>query len=144
MQKPIMGVAIVAIGVLTGIVASALLYAIVTGLPALWSEAAETGEAPSLWRRTWLFGVTFGLLAGARLGLEGVYRSLGTQPSGASLLARGICVAVLAAAIWLLLTGNRWADIFDGISGGILLIVGWMVMTHLLTKAISAQAAQRA
>jgi hypothetical protein len=147
MHKPIMGVVIVAVGVLTGVVASALLYAIITGLPDLWSGADGTDVAPSLWRRAWLFGVTFGLLAGARLGLEGAYRWFGTQTSGALLLARGICVVLLGVAIWLLLTEDRWAAIFDGISGGVVLIVGWMAMIHLLTKAISAQTrrpAQRA
>ena len=138
MPNTVRGLAVAGLGVLIGIVVSAVLYAIVVGL--LSSVSGGESDVP-LWRRSWQFGTTFGLLAGANLGLTAAGLAIGKEPDA----MRAVRIALLLVgvlAVVLVFTGGRWNSMIGAGGGPILvLVIVWMIATHLLTKA--AQAALR-
>ncbi len=128
-----------ALGVLIGVVASAVLYAVIVGLFAALSGGGDAIASP-LWQRALQFGITFGLIAGGHLGLAGGRRANNGQRPSVSL--KVILIAVVFLAIILAATGGWWNAMIEGVSGGalLLLIAAWMVAIYFLERVIGKAA----
>ncbi len=137
MPKAMIAGLVVIVGALVGIATSTLLYLIVIGLHSLVLESGGGSEAGSLWRRSAQFGVTFGLLSGARLGLAGLYRWVGEGWEAPVVFGRAITVVLAAAALYLVRTGGRWEAMFGNLGGiEIVLVIAWLAVSYLLAKVI--------
>src|SRR5688572_12506313 len=138
MPNPALAIAGIVVGVAIGIFSSTLLYLLVFG--ALSPLVSVEGELPPLWQRASAFGLSFGLITGARWGLAGGYRILGTPSSPALTVVRIVAVLLLALAIVLIFTG-RWATMFSG--SGVpttVLVILWLAMTWWVARKIESRA----
>ena len=139
MSKTVIGSGLVIAGAATGIAASAVLYVIVIGAFSI----VAAGELAGLWRGAWSFATTFGLLSGAHWALACATTRLGESPR-AMLLAKIAMVALVAIALVLALTGDRWSTMFDDLRGpAVLLIVIWIAMTHFVSRNLEKRTPAR-
>ena len=139
MSKAMLGFGVATAGAAAGIAASALLYAIVVGV----SSIVTGGESPGLWWGAWFFATTFGLLSGAHWALACATTQLGESPRK-MLLVKIAMVALVAIALALALTGERWSAMFDGLRGpAVLLIIIWIAMTHFVSRNLEKRTPAR-
>ena len=138
MPSPIPAIPFVVAGVVAGVVVSTFLYLLVVGT--LSPLFASTAELPPLWQRAVAFGTTFGLVTGARWGLAGGYRVLGTVQSPALTAVKVVAALLLALAIFLILAGDRWATMFSG-SGAptTVLVILWLAITWWVARKIESR-----
>jgi hypothetical protein len=138
LNQPIPTIVSVIVGVVAGVVVSTLLYLLVVGI--LSPLFAAEGEVPTLWQRAIAFGTTFGLVTGARWGLAGGYRVLGTTRSGALTFVKIVAVLLLALAIFLILAGDRWETMFSGsgVPTSVLVLI-WLAMTWWVARKIESR-----
>ncbi len=128
-------VVLVLLAAISGIAASATLYFLVVGLFAWMGTGPASLEASGIWRLSWQFGMTFGLLPGAHWALAAA-RAYAFERH-AMLLVKGMAIAMVALTLALLLTGGRWDAMFGGLGGPIaILVLLWMAMTHYGSKAL--------
>jgi hypothetical protein len=133
-----LGIGTVIAAAAAAIVLCTVLFASIIGVSSLLTSGPS--EVPSLWQRALLFGMTFGLLSAAHWGLGGSRRQVGEDRT-AMLVVKVLAVALAAVGIGLAFTGGRWAQMFGGIAGaGVVLVVAWMVLTQLVSKAVEKRA----
>jgi hypothetical protein len=129
-------VAVVVAGGAAGVLTSFVLCLIVLGLASVF--AASEG-ASGLLQRALLFALTFGLLSGAKLGLTASDRWIGIDERAPMIAARVAALAIAVTGIYLVLTGGRWQAMFGGLGGAlVLLVVGWLAVSHIQEKAVRA------
>jgi hypothetical protein len=115
--------------------ASGVLYLVVVGLLIMVSGAPDGSETAALSWRAGAFAMTFGLVTGAHWSFGLAQRWIRADRS-TMLVVKALTVAMIALAIALVLTGGRWAMMFDIAYGPalVVLVVLWMAMTHVVAK----------
>ena len=127
-----LGLGIVAAGAVAGVAACALLYLVIVGA----LSAIGGGQPGGIWQGAWSFGTIFGLLSGAHWSFAVAMRRLRGYPR-AFLTARILSPLLVALAILLALTGERWETMFDGLGGpALILVIAWLAMTHFVSKTL--------
>jgi hypothetical protein len=132
------GFTFVLAGAVAGVVCTAILYLVISGLGQL--IAGESAEGPSLIQRAASFAVTFGLLTAGHWSL-GIARRRFADDRGAMLVAKILTIAFVVIGLVVAATGGRWQEMIASLQGGIalLLVAAWLVMTHYGSKALERQ-----
>jgi hypothetical protein len=114
------------------------MYAGIVGLLSL-TASEEPAASSSLIARAFDFAIVFGMLSGAHWALAAARRLF--APEARSLLVvKAFCLALVALAIGLALTGGRWGPMVGELGApGLVLIVAWLILTQAVSKALEAR-----